>query len=109
MAISIYVAITADVLRRAHRAGSRLGRLRTIRPSAYVIAGVIAASLGILGYFNVAGLGELFSVYDNSRASGPFKDPNVFGPFLVPPIIWLTQDLLLKRGTTLLRALAPLC
>ena len=36
--------------------------------------------LGILGYFDVAGLGPLFTLYDNARATGPFKDPNVFVP-----------------------------
>ena len=45
--------------------------------------GVLAAAVGILGYFNIAGLGPLFTLYDNVRATGPFKDPNVFGPFLV--------------------------
>jgi hypothetical protein len=35
--------------------------------------------------------------------ASPFKDPIVFGPFLVPPIVWLWQDLLLRRGQ-LLRA-----
>ncbi len=42
--------------------------------------------------------GAYFTLYDNSRAMGPFKDPNVFGPFLVPPMVWLSQDLLLRRG-----------
>ena len=74
--------------------------MRTIR-SGYVAGGLFAAGLGILGYFDVAGLGPLFTLYDNARATGPFKDPNVFGPFLVPPIVWLAQDLLLKRGGSL--------
>jgi hypothetical protein len=63
-----------------------------------MFAAVIAAVLGIIGYFNVGGLGHYFTLYENSRASGPFKDPNVFGPFLVPPVVWLCQDLLLRRG-----------
>jgi energy-coupling factor transporter transmembrane protein EcfT len=72
------------------------GRLATIR-SGYVFSASIAAWLGIIGYFNIAGLGPLFTLYDNSRAAGPFKDPNVFGPFLVAPIVWLAQDVLIGR------------
>jgi hypothetical protein len=104
VAISVYVAVTA-IFFATLIAKDSLARLRTIR-SAYVAAGVVAALLGIVGYFNVMGLGELFTVYDNARASGPFKDPNVFGPYLVVPIVWLIHDALLKR-TTLIRALAP--
>jgi hypothetical protein len=103
--ISVYIAVTAIFF--AALVARNPDRIRTIR-SGYIFAGVIAAVLGVLGYFHVAGLGDLFTVYDNSRASGPFKDPNVFGPFLVPPIIWLVQDILLKRGAGFLRNLAPL-
>ena len=80
--------------------------MRVIR-SGYAAAGVGAAALGIVGYFDIAGLGPLFTLYDNVRASGPFKDPNVFGPFLMPPIVWTAQDLLLGRARRpLLAALA---
>ncbi len=105
-AISLYMALTA-VFFAALVAKAPFERLRTIR-SGYVAAGVFAATLGILGYFNVAGLSAHFTLYDGMRASGPFKDPNVFGPFLVPPIVWLTQDLLLKRGRGFPRTVAPL-
>ena len=87
VAISLYMAVTAIFFAAADRAGP-LARMRTIR-SGYVAAGVLAAALGIVGYFDIAGLGPLFTLYDNERASGPFKDPNVFGPFLVPPIVWI--------------------
>jgi len=105
-ATSVYMAFTA-IFFAALVAKDPFDRLRTIR-SGYVAAGAFAATLGILGYFNVAGLSEHFTLYDGARASGPFKDPNVFGPFLVPPIVWLTQDLLLRRGAGLLRTVAPL-
>ncbi len=106
VAISVYIGVTA-IFFAALIAKDPLDRLRTIR-SGYVAAGVFAATVGILGYFDVAGLSEHFTLYDGTRASGPFKDPNVFGPFLVPPIVWLTQDLLLKHGRGLLRTVAPL-
>ena len=42
-----------------------------------------------------AGSGELFSLY--GRASGTFKDPNVFGPYLVMGAVYYIQNLLLRR------------
>jgi hypothetical protein len=105
-AVSVYMASTA-IFFAALVAKAPLERLRTIR-SGYIAAGAFAATLGVLGYFNVAGLSEHFTLYEGSRASGPFKDPNVFGPFLAPPIVWLTQDLLLRHRAGFLRAFAPL-
>ena len=54
--------------------------MKAIR-SGYTFAAMLAAILGLLGYFNVAGLSPYFTLYDGGRASGPFKDPNVFGAF----------------------------
>lgn len=68
--------------------------------NAYLCAAVVAASLGIIGYLDLfPGAYDLLTRYD--RASGPFKDPNVFGPFLIPALLtalhlWLTQPL--SRG-----------
>ena len=93
--ITVYMSF-ATILVAAIVAAAPLRRMATIRRG-YVTAGVVSALLGVIGYFNVAGTGAYFTAYDNTRAMGFFKDPNVFGPFLVPPIIWLFQDLLLKR------------
>lgn len=103
VAISVYIAVTA-VFFAALIAKSPLARMRTIR-SGYVAAGCIASCFAVVGYFNIGGLAEHFTLY--GRATGTFKDPNVLGPFLVPPLVWLTQDIMLKRGG-LLRSLAPL-
>lgn len=70
-------------------------RMAIIR-NAYIWAAVIAAVLGIVGYLDIGGLGAHFSRY--SRATGTFKDPNVFAPFLVPPLIFLAQDVLLGKA-----------
>ncbi len=99
IAISIYITATT-VFFAAVVAAAPAERMETIQ-SGYVFAGLIAAALGIIGYFDVAGLGPYFTLYDNTRAMGPFKDPNVFAPFLVPPIVWLSQDILLRRGRPL--------
>jgi hypothetical protein len=106
VAISIYMAMTA-IFFAAVVAGDPLRRIQTVR-SGYVVAGLLAATFGILGYFNVAGLGPLFTLYDNERASGPFKDPNVFGPFLITPVVWIVQDLLLGRTKRPLASLAAI-
>ncbi|HHK74458.1 MAG TPA: hypothetical protein ENJ57_04760, partial [Rhizobiales bacterium] len=62
---------------------------------AYAIGAVITAIFGIIGYF---GHIELFTLY--GRAKGLFKDPNVFGPFLIPPLLYAIKKLInspLKR------------
>ena len=68
--------------------------------NAMLAAGVCAAVLGIAGYLDlVPGSSELFTRY--SRASGAFKDPNVYAPFLITGLVtalhlWLTRPL--QRG-----------
>jgi len=79
-----------------------LERFATIR-GAYILSAIIAASLGIAGYFNIAGTFDTFTLY--GRAKGLFKDPNVFAPFLIPPLIFLLQDMLLGRMRVLVRTL----
>jgi O-antigen ligase len=65
--------------------------------NAYVWAAVAAALLGIVGYFDlVAGAHEIMTRYD--RATGLFKDPNVFGPFLVPALIYGLSQFARARG-----------
>jgi hypothetical protein len=103
VAISVYISITA-VFFAALIARDPLQRMRTIR-SGYVAGGVVASCFAIIGYFDIAGLAEHFTL--SARASGTFKDPNVLGSFLAPALVWLTQDLMLKR-VRLLRVVVPL-
>jgi hypothetical protein len=58
-----------------------------------VIAAVIVSVLGIMGYFNFAGLGKYLTEFD--RAIGTFKDPNVFSTYLIFPALILVQGFLL--------------
>ena len=61
-----------------------------------VVAGVIAAIAGIVGYFRVIGaLNDLLLLYD--RARGTFKDPNVFGAFMVLPALISLQYVISSR------------
>lgn len=53
----------------------------TILMSGYTIGGVVSALLAILAYFNLIPFTETLLFYD--RIKGFFKDPNVFGPYLV--------------------------
>ncbi|HVY20036.1 MAG TPA: hypothetical protein VHA70_08130 [Bauldia sp.] len=69
-------------------------RMRIIR-NAYVWSAVIAATIGVLAYFEVLPGSDLFKRYD--RAMGPFQDPNVFAPFLVLPLCFLARDILTRR------------
>ncbi len=62
------------------------GRRLNIIFNAYSAAAVCAALAGIGGYFGFLPP-EIFT--DFGRASGTFNDPNVFGPYLVAPAIYL--------------------
>jgi hypothetical protein len=74
--------------------------------SALTLGALIAAVCGLLGYFNVAGLGETFTLYD--RAKGSFKDPNVLGPYLTPGVLNLLQRLMLGRARHIFISVAAL-
>jgi len=55
--------------------------------SAYLVSAVIASLAAIIGYFNILpGFEDLFTLY--GRARGTFKDPNVFGAFIVPAFVY---------------------
>lgn len=61
--------------------------------AAYTAAAVIAALAGVAGYFGIVpGADALFTKY--GRATGPFKDPNVFGAFLVPAVVYALHSVL---------------
>jgi O-Antigen ligase len=71
---------------------------------AYLAAAVfsaIASSLALFGHFP----GASTFIGDQSRAKGLFKDPNVFGPFLIPIAVILAEEILRPR---LLRMRRPL-
>ena len=68
------------------------------------VAAVYAALSGILGYFNLAGpFSKYLLVFD--RAKGTFEDPNVFGPFLIAPLLYAIYKLLRGRVQSYIWAL----
>ncbi len=89
IAVSLFLAFTAMFFAAIIEADQR--RLLLIF-RAYVVAAIITAMLGILGYFGAIPGGEVFTRYD--RAMGAFQDPNVFGPYLVLPALFLMHGLL---------------
>jgi O-antigen ligase len=67
--------------------------------NAWTISAVITALLGIAGYFGLFPGSEVFTLYD--RAKGAFQDPNVFGPFLIVPALYLIHSILTGRAAAL--------
>ncbi|SHG53237.1 O-antigen ligase family protein [Ornithinibacillus halophilus] len=53
---------------------------------AYTLAALVAVVAGLLAYFQWIPGTELFLKY--GRVTAFFKDPNVFGPFLIPPALF---------------------
>jgi O-antigen ligase len=89
LAVSLFLAFTAVFFAAVTEARPEIYRLIFL---AYVVSAVITSLLGIAGYFHAFPGAEIFTKYD--RAAGAFQDPNVFGPFLVLPGIYLLYLLL---------------
>lgn len=95
-ATSIYLSLAAMTF-ACLLARHTEGRLNVLA-SAYVAAAFVAAVTGMMGYFNIpGGANELFTLYD--RADGMFKDPNVFGPYLIWPALFISARMLAVRIT----------
>jgi hypothetical protein len=60
----------------------------------YILAALIATAAGYIGFFHLLPGADIF--LDNDRVSATFKDPNVYGPFLIFPIVWLLISLLVR-------------
>ncbi len=63
---------------------------------AYLVSCLFAATLAVIGYFDVADTAKWFS--PEGRAMGPFKDPNVMGSYTIFGYIYLLQLLLLGKA-----------
>ncbi len=91
MAITIYLVVFAIWF---------TGYLNSVRRArgvvvAYLVGAVPIAALSSLSLF-LAPSSRLFSL-DGERAMGLFKDPNVYGPFLIPIALILFEELLRPR------------
>ena len=91
---SIYLAVAA-VLFAALFAHNTMARIVTVR-AAYVLTATVISLAGIAGYFSLfPHAHDLFAT--NDRALGAFKDPNVFGPFLIWPALIVIERMLARR------------
>lgn len=76
----------------------------TLILKAYLAAALVSAGAGLIGYFDgLPGSFEIFTKF--GRAAGTFKDPNVFGAFLVPAVLYALHLVLMRplgRGIGLL-------
>jgi hypothetical protein len=91
---SIYLAIAA-ILFACVFANNTMPRLAVMR-FAYTLSAIAAALAGISGYFGLfPGAEQLFA--PAGRALGAFKDPNVFGPFLIWPALFVICRMLVHR------------
>src|SRR4029077_12343602 len=96
-ATSFYLSIVAIIFACLF-ARDPMQRLDAMR-AGYIASAVCAAILGAIGYFHlipdISG-----NLEEYGRATGLFKDPNVFGPFLIWPILFIVT-LVLSRALTL--------
>ena len=91
---SLYLAVTAVFF--AAFFGEDTERRARICQQAFAASALLAACCGIVGYFDLGGLGAQFSMY--GRASGTFKDPNVLGSYIIMGALFCLQQLLLGRA-----------
>ncbi len=89
IAVSLFLAFTAVFFAAVVERQPGLYRVIFL---AWVTAAIGTATLGILGYFHAFPGAEMFTKFE--RAAGVFQDPNVFGPFLTLPAIYLLYRLL---------------
>jgi O-Antigen ligase len=94
VATSLYLAVAATMWACIF-AQNTMARLAAMR-SAYILSAVIVATAGIAGYLNAFPYAHaLFA--PEGRALGFFKDPNVYGPFMIWPALVLMQRMLVHR------------
>jgi O-antigen ligase/polysaccharide polymerase Wzy-like membrane protein len=91
---SAYLAIAALVFACLFSSNS-MSRLATMRV-AYTLSAIMVAFAGISGYFGLfPGAEQLFAPF--GRALGSFKDPNVFGPFLIWPTLFIVYRMITRH------------
>jgi O-antigen ligase len=101
-AITVYVVVLAVWLTSYLRSAARM-RL-VIR--AYVYGAVACSALAVAALFVAYPGHELLAGEGASRAQGLFKDPNVFGPFLIPAALIVLEESLRPRLLGLRRPVA---
>lgn len=91
LSITLYLAVFSLWLTNYVRSA----RLASLVLRAYVLGAVVSAGLSSLALLLPIPGHDLFT--EIGRARGLFKDPNVFGPFLVPAALILIEEILNPR------------
>jgi hypothetical protein len=89
-AVSCFLSLTTLFFAIAF-AEDTVRRLR-IYMQGYILAAVMTSVIGVLAYFHVLPNSEMF--IKALRAASTFKDPNVFGPFLILPGLIVVQRIM---------------
>jgi hypothetical protein len=92
VATSIYLVIAAIMYACLFCDGDAV-RLLVLR-RAYIVAALIATAAGYIGFFHLLPGSDIFLA--NDRVSATFKDPNVYGPFLIFPLLLLLIDFMIR-------------
>jgi O-antigen ligase len=92
-AITLYLAVFS-IWFTGYLNSERRARLVVL---AYVVGAVVVSVPSTLALFLPIPGGELLLYPDGLRAQGLFKDPNVYGPFLVPPALFVLEELMHPR------------
>jgi hypothetical protein len=103
--ISTFMAVTAIFFAAVvgNNTAARVDRLL----GGYVAAAVVASVAGIVAYFHPFGsITDEFLEY--GRVRGTFNDPNVFGAFLVLPVLVLLQRVLTGKPSEVFRCALPI-
>ncbi len=92
-ATSIYLALAAMIFAGLFSQNT-LQRLATIR-AAYILTAVLTTVFGLAVYLHFLPGEDTFTWAGRIRST--FKDPNVFGPFLILPALFLISDIVTRR------------
>jgi len=92
-AITLYLAVLAVWLASYLRSASRM----RLVIGAYLAGAVASSALAVVSLFVAYPGHELLTGESAARAQGLFKDPNVFGPFLVPAALIALEETLRPR------------
>ncbi|KKB07050.1 hypothetical protein VE25_19565 [Devosia geojensis] len=101
-AVTVFLFLTSCFL--ANYVGEAPHRRMAVIRRAYVAIALVSAGLGTLAYLGLIPNAEFFLRFD--RAKGMFKDPNVYGPFLILPAMFLLRDVFFGHRHALLFAAA---
>jgi hypothetical protein len=78
---------------------------------AYALGAVVCSVFGLLSYFDVAGMYDKFVTVEG-RVNGTFKDPNVYGSYMVLAAAYLMHGTILgdkRRLLVMIPGLAAVC